>query len=159
MAFSRCGLTNALYWGTKISYIRHLIDLFMKYSIPLALFTDIPRSLIFSHFAFLERTRRWSGWPPIDRWWLLLAFNGRSHLGYQLSACWIDDLRSCCWLLGAMSFASSAKNTWLEVSSFSRSFIKSRNRRGHSPEPWATPIIGYLRSRGGPQFRSKCPVL
>ncbi len=64
MAYSRCGLTNPLYRGTNISFVRHVNDLFMKYSILLALlavlrtladevnaeFTVIPRSLIFSHF-------------------------------------------------------------------------------------------------------------
>ncbi len=56
----RCGFTNTLYRGTKIPFVRHVNDLFMKYSIPLALFaaartfadgvntefTVIPRSLI-----------------------------------------------------------------------------------------------------------------
>ncbi len=141
MAYSRWGLTNALYRGRNISFVRHVNYLLMKYSIPLALFaavrtfadgvnaefTVISRPLICSHFvicspfASSERTRRSSGWPPIDRWWLLLAFNGRSQLWDQLSACSIDDLSSCCWLLGAMSFTSSAKNKWLQVSSFSRS--------------------------------------
>ncbi len=60
--YSRCDLTNALYRGTKISFDRHANDLFMKYSIPLALlaavrtfadgvnaeFTVIPRSRISS---------------------------------------------------------------------------------------------------------------
>ncbi len=64
MAHSRCGLTNTLYRGAKISFVRHENDLFIKYSIPLALlvavrifveevnteFTVMPRSLIYSAF-------------------------------------------------------------------------------------------------------------
>ncbi len=148
----------------------------MKYSIPLALFaavrtftdgvnaefTVIHRSLICSHFvicspfASSERTRRSSGWPPIDRWWLLLAFIGRSHLRDHLNACSIDDLNSCCWLLGAMSFTSSAKNKWLQVSSFSRSFINIRNRRGPSTEPWGKPLFTTpTPGRWPPKFSPK----
>ncbi len=41
LAHSRCGLTNTLYIGTKISFIRDVNDLFMKYSIPLALFAAV----------------------------------------------------------------------------------------------------------------------
>ncbi len=66
MAYLRCGLTNALYRGTKISFVKHVNDLFMRYSVPLTLFaavktfadgvtaafTVIPRSLICSHFLF-----------------------------------------------------------------------------------------------------------
>ncbi len=33
-----CGLTNALYRGTKISFVRHVNDLFVKYGIPPVLF-------------------------------------------------------------------------------------------------------------------------
>ncbi len=54
----------ALYSGTKISFVRYVNDLFMKYSIPQALlaaerpfaegvyveFTVMPKSLICSHF-------------------------------------------------------------------------------------------------------------
>ncbi len=70
-----------------ISFVRHVNDLFMKYSIPLDLlaavrafaegvnvvFTVMPRSLICSHFVIRltsvssDRTRRWSGGPPSDR--------------------------------------------------------------------------------------------
>ncbi len=116
MSYSRCGLTNALYRGTKIPFVRHVNDLFMKCSIPQALlaavrtfadgvnveFTVIPRSLICSHFVIS-----------------LPALNGMSHLRDQLSACWIDDLSPCFWILGAMSFTSSVKNKWLQVSSSS----------------------------------------
>ncbi len=59
----RCGLTNAPHRGTRISFVRHANDLFMKRSISLALlaavrtltagvnteFTVKPRSLIYSH--------------------------------------------------------------------------------------------------------------
>ncbi len=41
MMYSRWGLTNALYRGRKISFVRHLNDLLMKYSIPLALFAAV----------------------------------------------------------------------------------------------------------------------
>ncbi len=41
MAYSRSGLNNALYRGTKISFVRHVNDLFMKYSIPVALFAEV----------------------------------------------------------------------------------------------------------------------
>ncbi len=78
MAYSRLGVINALYKGTKFSFVRHVNVLFMKYSIPLALlavvrafadgvnaeFTVIVRSLICLHFvisspfASSERTRR-----------------------------------------------------------------------------------------------------
>ncbi len=78
MAYSRCGVTNALFRDTKISFVRHVNDLVMKYSILLALFaavrtfaegvnakfTVIHRSFIYSHFlisspfASSERTRR-----------------------------------------------------------------------------------------------------
>ncbi len=37
MVYSTCGLTNALYRGTKISFAKQLNDLFMKNSTPLAL--------------------------------------------------------------------------------------------------------------------------
>ncbi len=37
MAYSRCGPTNALYRGMTLSFVSHLRDLFIKYSIPLAL--------------------------------------------------------------------------------------------------------------------------
>ncbi len=64
IAFSICGLTNELCRGTKISFVRYVNDLFMKYNIPLALlaairtlavgvnaeFTVMPRLLICSHF-------------------------------------------------------------------------------------------------------------
>ncbi len=143
MANSRGGRTKALYRGTKISFVRQVIDLFMKYNILLALlaaaktlaegmnaeFTVMPRSLICSHFcsdlpaASSDRAIRRSGVPPIDRWWLLLAFNGRSHPWDKLNACWTDDCCSCCWLLGAMSLTSSAKNKWLHVSSSAKSLI------------------------------------
>ncbi len=59
----------------------------------------------------------------------------------QFSACSIDDLTSCCWLLGTMSFTSSAKNKWLQVSSFSRSFINIRNRRGPSTPLFTIPSL------------------
>ncbi len=99
MAYSRCGRTKALYRGTKISFVRQVNDLFMKYNIPLPLlvtvrtldegvtakFTLMPRSLIWSHFCYdlpsasSDKVIRRSGVPPIDRWWPLLAYNGRSH--------------------------------------------------------------------------------
>ncbi len=41
MAYSRCGLTNTVYRGTKVSFVRHVNDLFMKYSFPLALFATV----------------------------------------------------------------------------------------------------------------------
>ncbi len=41
MAYSRCGPTNALYRGMKIFFVSHLSDLFMKYSIPLALLAAV----------------------------------------------------------------------------------------------------------------------
>ncbi len=41
MAYSRCGLPNALYRGTQISSVRHVNDLFMKYNIPLALLAAV----------------------------------------------------------------------------------------------------------------------
>ncbi len=64
MAYSRCGSTKALHRGAEISFGRHLNDLFMKYSIPLAFLAAVrtlieggnaelkvmPRSLICSHF-------------------------------------------------------------------------------------------------------------
>ncbi len=172
MAYSRCGLTNALHRGTKISFVRHVNDLFLKYSIPLALFavvrtfadgvnaefTVIHRSVICEHFlislpsASSERTRRWSGGPPIDRWWRLLAFNGRSHLRDQLSACWIDDLSSCCWLLGAMTFIVSEEQ-----------MIAGQFRRGPSTEPCGTPknvrltkIFWWISS--APSFLSRIQI-
>ncbi len=37
MTYSRCGRTKALYRGTKISFVREVNDLFMKYSILLTL--------------------------------------------------------------------------------------------------------------------------
>ncbi len=94
MAYSRWGRTKTLYRGTKISFVRQVNDLFMKYNIPLALlaaartwaegvndaFTVMPRSLICSHFCSdlpavsSDRAIRRSGVPPFDRWWLLLAF-------------------------------------------------------------------------------------
>ncbi len=81
-------------------------------------------------------------------WWLSLAFNRRSHLLDQLSACSIYDPSSCSWLLRAMSFTSSAKNKWLQISSFYRSFINIRNRRG--PQRLESRrFLRYLRSRGG----------
>ncbi len=168
MAYSRWGLTNPLYRGRHISFVRLVNDLLIKYSISLALvaavrtfadgvnagFTVIPRLLICSHFVICspfaspESTRRSSGWPPIVKRWLLLAFIGRSHLWHQLSACSIEDLTSCCWLLGVMSFTSWAKNKLLQISSFSTSFIHVRNRSGPRTKPWGTPIR-YLQSRGG----------
>ncbi len=85
--------------------VRHATQLFMMYSIPLALlvavrtfadgvnaaFTVIPRSSICSHFVFSlppassPKARRWLGG-------LLHAFKGMSYVRDQLSACWIDDL-------------------------------------------------------------------
>ncbi len=146
-----------LYIGVwKISFVSHVNELLIKYSIPLALlaavrtfadgvnaeFTVIPRLLICSHYVICspftssKTTRRCSGWPPIDRWWFLwmtygcwflrmtygwwrlrMMTYGKSHLRDQVSACSIDDLMSGCWLLGAMSFTSSAKNKWLQVNS------------------------------------------
>ncbi len=41
MAYSRCDLTNAQYRGTKISFVRRVNDLFVKYSIPLALLAAV----------------------------------------------------------------------------------------------------------------------
>ncbi len=41
MAYSRCGLTNAQYRGTKISFVRHVNDLLTQYSIPLPLFAAV----------------------------------------------------------------------------------------------------------------------
>ncbi len=133
MTYSRCGRIKTLYRGAKFSFVRHVNDLFMKYKIRLALlvadrtlaegvnveFTVKPRPLICSHFCSdlpstsSDRDLRWSGEPPIDRWWLLFAFNGRSHLRDRVNAWWIDNRSSCCWLLGAMSLTSSAKNKWL----------------------------------------------
>ncbi len=85
MAYSICGLTNALYRGTKISFVRLVNGIFMKYSIPLALlaavgtftegvnaeFTVMSWSLIRSYFcidlppASSDRTQRRSGGPRI----------------------------------------------------------------------------------------------
>ncbi len=103
-----------------------------------AVFTVMPRSLICSHFcsdlpaASSDRVIRKLGVPPIDRWWLLLAFNWRPHLWDQLNACRIDARSSCCWILGAMSLTSSAKSKWLHVSSSAKSLINIRKRRGRS---------------------------
>ncbi len=73
MTYSKCGLTNAMYIDTKISFVRHVNDLFMNYSILLALFaaartfadglnadfTVMPRSLVIRlPSASSERTRR-----------------------------------------------------------------------------------------------------
>ncbi len=86
-SYSRCGLTNALYRGMIISFVRHVNDLLMKFNIPLALFaalktfaegvnaefTGMPTSLCCSHFCIClpsapsDRTNRKSGGPPIDR--------------------------------------------------------------------------------------------
>ncbi len=80
MAYSRCGLT-------KISFVRHENDVFIKYSIPIAVlvavrifaeevnteFTVMPSSLICSAFcidlptASSSRTIRRSGGPHVDR--------------------------------------------------------------------------------------------
>ncbi len=180
MAYSRCGLTNAIYRGTPIAFVWHVNDLFMKYSIPQYLLaavrtfakgvnaelTVMPRSLICSHFCIklpftpLDRTRRWSGGPPIDRWWLLLAFNGRSHLRDQLSACWIDDLSSCCCLLEATSFTSSAKNKWMQVGSSAKSFINIRNRNCPITETLSTPLFTIPSpERWSPKFTLKILLL
>ncbi len=147
--------------GTQISFVWHVNDLFMKYSIPQYLLasvrtfpkgvnaelTVLPRSLICSHFCIelpsapSDRIRRWSGGPPFDRWWFLLAFTGRSHLRGKLSSCWFYDLSSCCYLLEATSFTSSAKNKWMQVGSSARSFINIRNRSCPSKEPLSTPLF------------------
>ncbi len=87
------------------------------------------------------RAIRRSGVPPIERWWFLLAFNGRSHLWDQLNVWRIDHPSSCCWLLEPMSLTSSAKNKWLHVSSSAKSLINIRKRRGPSTEPWGTPLF------------------
>ncbi len=64
MEYSRCGRSNALFGGTKISFVRQVNDLFMKYNILLALLavgrtladgvnpelTVMPGPLICSHF-------------------------------------------------------------------------------------------------------------
>ncbi len=64
MAYSRYGLTDALYRGTNISFVTHVNYIFMKYSISLSIlvalrtFTEgvnaectvMPKSLKYSHF-------------------------------------------------------------------------------------------------------------
>ncbi len=77
----------------------------------------------------------------VNRWWLLPAFDGRSLLRDQMNACRIDDQRSCCWLLGAMSLTSSVKNKWLHVGSSAKSLINIRKRRGQNTEPRGTPLF------------------
>ncbi len=145
----------------------------MKYNIPLAslaaartlaegvnaAFTVIPRSLTGSHFcsdlpaASSGRAKRRSGVPPIDRLWLLLTFNGRSHPWDQLNTWRIDDRSSCCWLLGAMSFTSSAKNIWLHVSSSAKSLIKQ------AQSPGAPRFYGIFAWMVVAQFYSKGSVV
>ncbi len=90
---------------THVFFVRHATQLFMKYSIPLALlaavrtfadgvnaaFTVIPRSSNCSHFVFsLAPASSAKTWPWLGG--LLHALNGRSYLRDQLSASWIDDL-------------------------------------------------------------------
>ncbi len=41
MAYSSCGLTNALYRGAKVSFVRNVNNLFMKYGFPIALFAAV----------------------------------------------------------------------------------------------------------------------
>ncbi len=41
MTYSRWGVTNALYRGRNISFVRHVYDLLIKYSIHLALFAAV----------------------------------------------------------------------------------------------------------------------
>ncbi len=147
----------------------------MKYSISQALLaavrilseggnaelTVMPRSLICSHFFNdLPAARRRSGGPPIDRWWISLAFNGKSHLRDQANACWIDDLSSCCCLLGALSFTSSAKNKWLQVNSSAKSLKKFQEEKG--PKQRALGHItfyGTFTREGAAHFYSKSSVL
>ncbi len=169
MTYSRWGRKKVLYRGVKILFVRHVNGLMVEYNIPLALlaavrilaegvnaeFAVMPRSLICSHFCndlspasshkAIQRSRE----PPIDRWWLLLAFNGRFHLRDQLNAWRIDDCSSCCWLLWTMSLTSPAKNKWLHVSSSTKSLKNIRKRRGPSTEPWGTPLLRYLWLSGG----------
>ncbi len=120
---------------------------FIKHSIPLALlaavrtfaegvnaeFTVMPRSLICSHFcnnltlASSDRAIRRPGVPPLDRWWLLLAFNGRSHLRDQVNACWIDDRRSCCWFLVTVSLTSSDYESEI-INGYLKAFLVSSQK-------------------------------
>ncbi len=79
-----------LHWVTKVVFVRHVNVLFMNYFIFLGgvnvEFIPMTRSLIFSHVwndipsASSNRSILRSGAPPTNRRWLLLAFNGTSHL-------------------------------------------------------------------------------
>ncbi len=70
-------------------------------------------------------------WRSLSIIRLLLAFNGRSQLRGQLNVYCIDDLSSCFLLLETMSFAISAKNKSLQVSSSARSLINTRKGSNH----------------------------
>ncbi len=85
MAYSRCGLINALYRGTLISFVGHISGRFMKYSIaPIGDSKDIRgggKSCFHSDAQVIDlrafcidlpsassnRVRRKSGGPSIDR--------------------------------------------------------------------------------------------
>ncbi len=87
MTCSRCGLTNELDRGIKISFARQDDNLFMKDEIPLALtlaeglnaeFTIMPMSSTYlkrwvnSPSSPLERAKRKLRGPPFDRCWFFL---------------------------------------------------------------------------------------
>ncbi len=110
--------------------------------------------------------RRFGG-PPINRYWLLFTFNGRSYLRDQQNACWIDDINSCCCLLGTMILTSSAPNKWLQASLSAKSLINIRKRRGqtplfavHSHERWSSNfILNILFFRNVGQESTRLPHL
>ncbi len=151
MVHSRRVLTDALYRGKKISFVRHVVQhspSFVCSSKDIGCggerwvycYAQVIDLSAFRHQSSVYLPSLRIGRSD-DGWWFLLAFNRRSHRQDQLSAWWIDELSLCCWLHEPMSFTSSTENKWLQVSSSSRSFLKIRNRRGPRTKPWGTPLF------------------